>query len=269
MSLDIVDLFSVKDKHIVVTGGGRGIGRMISEGYVRNGAIVYIASRDVTACDKTATELTSIGPGKCFSLPGDLSSVDGCKALVEKLKNQYQLNKLHVLVNNSGASWGEALEKFPESGWDKIMNLNVKSPFFLTQAMLPLLKAAGTKEDPARVINIGSITGESIQFAPTYSYDVSKAAVHHLTRKLARDLAPHHITVNAIAPGFVPTKMGSQLLTYNGEEKMIAVIPMGRSGRTSDMAGVALYLSSPSGSWTTGIVIPVDGGALVYRPSKL
>jgi len=253
----------VKDKVVLVTGGGRGIGRMFAEGFVKNGCKVFISSRSKSACDKTAEELTAMGPGICISAPGDLSSVAGLRALVETLTTQHKVDKLHVLINNSGNAWGEPLEKFTEKGWDRVMDLNLKSVFFLTQMLLPQLKAAATKDDPARIINIGSVAGIHPQPFPTFSYDASKAALHHLTKKLAFELGSSFITVNAIAPGFVPSKMSSQLLTYDSMETYGATVPMGRVGKPQDMAGAALFLSSTAGSWVTGVTIPVDGGSLV------
>jgi len=266
--MDIKNLFGVQGKVVLVTGGGRGIGRQIAEGFVRNGATVYICSRKEKENVDTATELTKLGPGKCHGFRSDLSSVAACQTVIKKLKDDFKVSQLDVLVNNSGATWGEPFETFQESGWDKIMNLNVKSIFFLTQAALPLLEAAATAEQPARIINIGSIAGIGMMQGPTFSYDASKAAVHHLTKKLAGDLARKHITVNAIAPGVIMTQMGKQLLAMASEEELLAGIALKRFGKSEDMAGVALYLASKAGAWVTGVVIPVDGGALV-RGSKM
>jgi NAD(P)-dependent dehydrogenase (short-subunit alcohol dehydrogenase family) len=267
-TMDLASIFSVKGKNVLVTGGGQGIGRMIAEGFVTNGATVYICSRNQKEIEKTCSELSS--QGSCTGIIADLATMTGIEALHGKLL-ELKVAKLHVLVNNSGTSWGEPIESFQEKGWDRVMNLNVKGLFFLTKTLLPLLQAAGTHEDPARVINIGSVAGLRAQTVPTYSYDVSKAAVHHLTKKLASDLSMQHITVNAIAPGLIPSNMSKQLLTYASEAKLKAGIPLGRVGKPQDMAGAALYLSSQAGAWVTGVVLPVDGGYLVdVRPrSKL
>jgi len=267
--MDATSLFGVKNKVALVTGGGRGIGRQITEGFVRNGATVFICSRKEKENVDTATELSKLGPGKCIGFAADLSSVAACKAVIKKLKDDFKVSKLDILVNNSGATWADTLDTFPESAWDKIMNLNVKAMFFLTQAALPLLDAAATPKDPARVINIGSIAGIGLMHGPTYSYDVSKAAVHQLTKKLAADLASRNITVNAIAPGLVLTSMGKQLLVMASEEQLKSTIALKRFGQAEDMAGVALWLASKAGGWVTGIVVPVDGGALLVSSAKL
>jgi NAD(P)-dependent dehydrogenase (short-subunit alcohol dehydrogenase family) len=185
---------------------------MIASGFVRNGANVYICSRDQKAITETAKRLTEKGTGQCTGITIDLSKHESAKQLIDELQNKHHVSKLHVLVNNSGNSWGEPLEKFPEKGWDHVMNLNVKAVFFLTQQAVPLLEAAATAEDPARIINIGSVTGIQPQRIPTWSYDVSKAAIHHLTKKFAGELASKSITCNALAPGFVPSRYELQPL---------------------------------------------------------
>jgi len=260
-SLDIKSLYSVAGKNVLITGGATGIGLMFTEAFVKNGANVYISSRNAKQCQEVATKLTSKGPGKCHAIPLDLASVEACEKLVSEIKS-LGVSKLHILINNSGVSWGQSLEEFVEKGWDRVMNLNVKSVFFLTKAALPLLENAATQEDPSRVINIGSIAGIRHQIVPTYSYDVSKSAVHALTRKLANDLASRHITVNAIAPGLVPSKMSNQLTKYASKEALVSGIPLGRAGTPEDMAGVAIFLSSRAGAWVTGAIIPVDGGSV-------
>jgi len=264
----ISDMFNVSGKIVLVTGGGRGIGRMITEGFVRNGATVFISSRDAKAVEGTANELTSKGPGKCIGLSLDLATVEGVRKLVSTLREQHGVTKLNVLINNSGNSWGEPLDTFSENGWDRVMTLNVKSVFFLTQAALPLLEAGATVDDPARIINIASVAGMRIQAVPTWSYDVSKAALIHLTEKFANELAKRHITANAICPGFVPTKMSNQLLTYASEEQLRNKIPLGRFAVAEDMAGIALFYASRAGSWVSGTHIAIDGGQTV-TPAKL
>lgn len=263
----VVDrLFGVDSKTVLVTGGARGIGLMIAAGFVANGATVYIASRDAAACETTAAQLTSLGPGKCYGLAADLGSEAGCVALAKTFAER--TDKLHVLVNNSGTSWGAPMATHGEKGWDKTYALNVKGVFFLTREMLPLLDAGSTKSDPARVINIGSIAGLRPQVFPTFSYDVSKAAVHHLTKKLADELADRRtfggesITVNAVAPGYVPSQMSKQLEGYEQAKAIAESLPLRRKGNASDMAGVSLFLASNAGAWITGTVIHVDGGHL-------
>jgi NAD(P)-dependent dehydrogenase (short-subunit alcohol dehydrogenase family) len=249
------DLFSIDGKVALVTGGSRGIGLMIARGFVEAGATVYISSRKAEVCDETAAELSKVGT--CFSLPADLSTEEECVRLASELASREPA--LHVLVNNAGANWGAPLEEFPASGWDKVLDLNLKSPFFLTRAVLPLLEKAGTPDDPARVINIGSIDGIQVPVLNTYSYSASKAALHHLTRVLARELGRRNITVNAVAPGPFESKMMAETLRTFGDS-IAASSPLNRIGRPDDMAGVAIYLASRAGSYVTGAVIPVDGG---------
>lgn len=253
--MDVGALFSVQDKVVVVTGGSRGIGEMIARGFVAGGAKVYISSRSVEACEALADELSA--QGRCIALPADLSGPDGVHQLAEEVAEREE--RVHVLVNNAGAAWGAPLDDYPESGWDKVMDLNVKSVFLLTQALAPRLRAAASPEDPARVITIGSIDGGfHVPSFETYAYSASKAAVHQLSRHLGKFLAADHVTVNAIAPGFFPSKMTAFMLEY--EEQLVASIPLGRVGTPEDMAGIAIYLASRAGAYTTGAVIPVDGG---------
>lgn len=249
------DLFDIKGKVALVTGGSRGIGEMIATGLVQSGVKTYISSRKAAACDATAKRLSK--HGECISIPCDLATMAGVHELASAIEERE--DKLDILVNNAGATWGEPLERFPESGWDKVMTINLKSPFFLTQALLPLLEKAGTHEDPARVINIGSISGLHIGDLPTYSYNPSKAGMHHLTRMLAAHLAERHINVNAIAPGPFPSKMMAHTLETKGD-KIIAGVPRKRIGEPDDMAGAAIFLASKASSYVTGIVLPVDGG---------
>lgn len=248
-------LFDVAGKVALVTGGSRGIGEMIAEGYVANGVKTYISARKAEACNATAERLSKIG--KCISLPADLSTMAGIEHLAGQLKSREE--KLDILVNNAGATWGAPIEDFPESGWDKIMNINVKSPFFLTQALLPLLERSATAEDPARIIMTGSIDGINVNKLSTFSYGPSKAAIHHLTRTLASHLAARHITANAIAPGPFPSKMMAHFLDSIGEQ-IRAGVPLKRIGEPADMAGIAIFLASKASSYITGVVIPVDGG---------
>jgi NAD(P)-dependent dehydrogenase (short-subunit alcohol dehydrogenase family) len=249
------NLFDINGKVALVTGGSRGIGAMIAEGLVANGVRTYISSRKAAACDATAERLSE--QGECISLPADLSTAEGISGLVEAI--QAREDQLDILVNNAGATWGAAIEDFPENGWDKIMAINVKSPFFLTQALLPLLEKSASPEDPARVIMVGSIDGLNVNKLPTFSYGPSKAAVHHLTRMLAAHLAGRHITANAIAPGPFPSKMMAHTLDTMGE-RIRQGVPLQRIGEPADMAGAAIYLSSRAASYVTGVVIPVDGG---------
>jgi NAD(P)-dependent dehydrogenase (short-subunit alcohol dehydrogenase family) len=249
------DLFDVSGKVALITGGSRGIGEMIAEGFVTYGVKTYISSRKAEACDATAARLSEIG--ECISIPADLSAADGIASLVDALKSRE--DKLDILVNNAGATWGEPIEDFPESAWDKIMTINVKSPFFLTQSLLPLLENAASAEDPARIIMIGSIDGLNVNALPTFSYGPSKAAVHHLARTLAAHLADRHITANAIAPGLFPSHMTAHVIDTMGDG-IVAGTPLKRYGKPEDMAGVAIYLASKAASFVTGAVIPVDGG---------
>ena len=249
------NLFDVSGKVALVTGGSRGIGEMIAEGFVANGVKTYISSRKGQACGATAARLSKLG--ECVSIPADLSTLDGIAALVGEIKDREE--KLDILVNNAGATWGAPIEEFPESAWDKVMDINVKGPFFLTQALLPLLEKSATPEDPARIIMVGSIDGLGVNRLPTFSYGPSKAALHHLTRTLALHLADRHITANAIAPGPFPSKMMAHTLETMGE-RIKKGVPLGRIGEPSDMAGAAIYLSSKASSYVTGVVIPVDGG---------
>jgi len=251
----VSSLFSIRGKIALVTGGSRGIGLMIARGYVEAGATVYITSRTAEVCDAVAEELSTVG--RCISLPNDLSTMEGVENLVREISEREE--ELHILVNNAGAAWGEPIETFPEEGFDKITDLNLKSLFFLTRDLLPMLEKAGSSEDPARVINIGSIDGLRVPFVPNFSYAAAKAAVHHLTRMLAVHLGGRKITVNAVAPGFFPSKMTRHLLE-NYRETFEKACPLGRIGEPADMAGVAVFLASRAASYINGAIIPVDGG---------
>ena len=252
------NLFDVAGKVALVTGGSRGIGAMIARGFVENGARVYISSRKQEVCDRVAQELGRVGT--CVSLPADLSTETECRRLAAELAARE--SALHILVNNAGANWGAPLQEYPDSAWDKVLALNVKAVFHLTRALLPQLEAAAKPGDPARVINIGSIDGLRVPLLDTYAYSASKAAVHHLTRVLAMQLAPRNITVNAVAPGPFESKMMAATLE-RFRDTIVAACPLGRIGEPEDMAGVALYLASRAGAYVTGAVIPVDGGLSV------
>jgi len=253
--MSLKNIFSVEGKTVVVTGGSRGIGEMIAEGFVDNGAKVYITARKAEACDATAARLSE--KGTCISLPGDLSKMEDIEAFVSKIEGKEE--KLDILVNNAGAAWGAPLEEFPESGWDKVMNVNLKAIFFLTRRFLPLLRKAATPEDPARVINIGSIDALHVPTIENYSYSAAKAGVHHMTRVLATKLAPEDITVNAIAPGPFQSHMMAATLEAFGDN-IRETNPRKRIGTPEDIAGTTIFLSSRAGAYTTGAVIPVDGG---------
>jgi NAD(P)-dependent dehydrogenase (short-subunit alcohol dehydrogenase family) len=250
------DLFSVEGKVVVVTGGGQGIGRMIAQGFVEAGAKTYISSRKVDVIEAAAKEMGT--SGECIPIQADVSTEAGCRQLAEQFSQREE--KLHVLVNNAGANWGAPFEEFPDSGFDRCFDVNVKGTFHLTRALLPLLEKAASEDDPARVINIGSIDGIRAPFLETYGYSTSKAAVHHLTRVLSRKFAPKKITVNAVAPGPFESKMMHETLQRFGDA-IKGQVPLGRIGRPEDMAGVSIFLSSRAGSYLTGAVIPVDGGA--------
>ena len=248
------DLFSIDGKTALVTGGSRGIGLMIARGFVEAGARVYISSRKAAVCEAVAAELSE--KGTCVALPADLSSEDECRRLAGEVASREQ--QLDILVNNAGATWGAPLAEQDEAAWERVYALNVKAVFHLTKFCLPLLQASGTADEPARVINIGSIDGIQVPMLETYAYSSSKAAVHQLTRHLAAKLAPE-ITVNAVAPGPFESKMMAATLEAFGES-IAASAPMKRIGRPDDMAGVAIYLASRASAYVTGAVIPVDGG---------
>ncbi len=249
------DLFDLTGKRALVTGGTRGIGMMMARGLLQAGARVVVSSRKADACENAKEQLSHFGDVE--AIPADLSRHDECLRLAELVTADDSV--LHILVNNAGATWGEPLETFPDSAWDKVLDLNVKSPFWLVQALLPALRGAGTADDPARVINVGSIDGIHVSPLPTYSYSSSKAAIHQLTRVLARELGPQHVTVNAVAPGPFESKMMAATLEAAGDA-IAASAPLRRIGRPDDMAGIAVFLASRAGSYLTGAIIPVDGG---------
>ena len=261
------DLFSVRGKVVLVTGGSRGLGEMIAAGFLANGAKVYISSRKADVCDATAARLSEAYGAECISLPADLSDLSGVDALAAAVSERE--SRLDVLVNNAGASWGAPIDDFPEVGWDKVMDTNVKAVFFLTQRLLPLLEAAASADDPARVINIGSIDGIRTPAFDTVSYGPSKAAVHSLTSQLAGRLVKRNILVNAIAPGPFPTWMLSTGVGTGGDvegtdwDAIGRTMPRGRVGTPEDIAGLAIFLASRAGAFTVGAVITCDGGIVV------
>ncbi|MEU7041673.1 SDR family oxidoreductase [Streptomyces varsoviensis] len=248
-------LFDLRGKRALVTGGTRGIGMMIARGLLQAGARVVISSRDAEACAQAQENLSAFGEVR--AIPADLSRHDECRRLVDLVTADSE--RLDILVNNAGALWDEPLETFPDAAWDTVVDLNLKSPFWLVQALLPALRGAGTADDPARIINIGSIAAIHVPHRPNYSYSSSKAALHQLTRVLARELGPQHVTVNAVAPGAFPSAMMAATLDEFGEA-IAASAPLRRIGRDDDMAGIAVFLAGRAGAYLTGTVIPVDGG---------
>lgn len=257
------DLFSLKGRVALVTGGSRGIGKMIASGFLAQGAAkVYITARKAGPCEATAKELTAQYDGECIALPIDMSTVAGCQLLADELMKREP--KLDILVNNAGAAWGSTFDEFPESGWDKVMNLNVKSLFFLTKALAKLLRASATVETPAKVINIASIDGLSVNPMETYSYQASKAAVIHLTRRMAATLIKQHIVVTAIAPGAFASDMNTA--ARDRADELSRRIPAGRIGDEKDMAGLAIFLASRAGNYVVGNAIAIDGGVVYATP---
>ncbi len=253
----INNLFSVEGKVVLVTGGSRGIGEMIAAGFCANGAKVYISARSKDIVENTAKRLTELYDSQCIGIESDISSIEGVKKLGNEIKNSE--DHLDILINNAGAAWAAPIEDFPEIGWDKVMDLCVKSMFFLTQNLLPLLCKSANKEDPSRVINIGSIDGINNPEFKNFSYSAAKSAVHHMTRVLAAELVKKHINVNAIAPGPFPSKMLGSAVEFNYTE-LEQKNPRGRIGTPEDIAGLAIFLSSRAGAYTIGEVITCDGG---------
>lgn len=255
MTLAINDLFSVAGKVAIVTGGSRGIGRMIAEGFVENGVRTYITARKADACAETAAELSK--KGECIALPADLSTNQGREAFVAEITAREA--KIDILVNNAGAAWGAPFEEYPDEGYDKVMDINVKAIFTLTRDLMPLLKQGASQQNPSRVINIGSIDGLRVSTMDNFAYGASKAAVHFLTKNLALRLGPKGVTVNAIAPGaFQSNMMNATLEKF--QDKIESENPLGRIGSPEDMAGLALYLASNASKYMTGQVIALDGG---------
>lgn len=259
------NLFDVAGKVAVITGGSRGIGAMMAKGLLENGAKVYITARKEAELKATEEALAEFGD--CTAIRSDLSSYEGVVAFADEVKSRE--GKIDILINNAGASWGASFDDFTEAAWDKVMDLNVKSLFFLTQQLAPALRAAATNDDPARVINIASINGFTHPGMQTYSYSSSKAAVVHLTKHLAVDLAADNINVNGIAPGFFPSKMTA---IFVNDEKISAglaeAIPRGRMGDAEDAAGAAIYLSSRASAWMTGHTLVLDGGQIAGAGSR-
>lgn len=252
------ELFSLEGRTALITGGSRGIGRMIAAGFLAQGAKVYISSRKAQACDQAATELAALG--HCVSLPADVSTIAGAQALATAFAAQEP--QLDILVNNAGAAWGAPFDDFPESGWDKVVDLNLKAPFFLTQALVAQLRLAG-KQRVAKVINIASIDGLSVNPLETYSYAASKAGLVHLTRRMALRLIQDNIAVTAIAPGAFASEMNREARDRTAE--VAAQIPAGRIGMDQDMAGAAIYLASRAGDYVVGETLVVDGGVTLKR----
>ncbi len=256
--MDTTRLFSLAGRTALITGGSRGIGRMIAEGFLAQGARVYISARKAAACDQTAKELSAFG--HCVSLPADVSTMAGAQALVAAYEKHE--GTLDILVNNAGAAWGAPYDDFPESGWDKVVDLNLKTPFFLTQALTPMLRKSAT-DHLAKVINIASIDGISVNPQETYSYAASKAGLIQLTRRMALRLAPDRIVVSAIAPGAFASDMNKDARDHGDEIK--ERIPAGRIGTPEDMAGAAIYLASRAGDYVMGSTLVVDGGVTHAR----
>lgn len=250
--MDTTTLFRLDGRVALVTGGSRGIGKMIAAGFIAQGAKVYISSRKADACFATAEELGE----NCIALPQDVSSVAGCKALAAQFAEHE--SKLDILVNNAGAAWGEPFEVFPEIGWDKVMDLNVKSPFFLTQSLFEPLKAAASRTRPAKVINITSIDGQRLNPWDTYSYHASKSALIYLTKRMAARLIRDSINVTSIAPGAFGSEMNRAARDHG--DAVAQAIPAKRIGADEDMAGAAIYLASRAGDYVVGDTITVDGG---------
>jgi len=255
------DLFDLAGRVALVTGGSRGIGRMIAEAFVRRGVRVYITARKAAACDEAAAALSAIGPGACISLPIDISELAGVRRLAAELSAREPA--LDILVNNAGANWLAAFDDVTEAGWDKVVDLNLKAPFFLAQALAPQLRAAATEDRLAKVINIASIDGVSLNTLELYPYAAAKAGFIHLTRQMAIRLIADGVAVSAIAPGAFASQMYAE--ARDEPDKVAARIPAGRVGRPSDMAGAAVYLASRAGDYVVGATLVVDGGVTHAR----
>jgi NAD(P)-dependent dehydrogenase (short-subunit alcohol dehydrogenase family) len=250
--------FDLSGKVALVTGGAQGLGRMIVEGLLRAGATVVFTSRKADMCEAAAAEMAALGT--CIPLASDLSSPEAAVDLANRFRAEAG-DKLHILVNNAGKTWSAPVDSFPDKGWPGVMMVNVQAPFTLVRELLPELTAAGTSDDPSRIINIGSVAGRSTQGLSAYSYSASKAAIHMLSRDLAGDLADRNINVNAVLPGFFPTSMTAHMRDEEAvDPALLAKIPMRRMGRPEEIAGIIVFLSSRAGSYITGAEIPVDGG---------
>jgi NAD(P)-dependent dehydrogenase (short-subunit alcohol dehydrogenase family) len=252
------DLFSLAGKRALVTGGAQGLGRMIAEGLLRAGASVAITSRKADICEAAAAEMAALG--NCIALPADLSTPEAAVDLVARYRTA--VGGCDILVNNAGKTWGGDIDTFPDKAWPSVMAVNVQTPFTMVRELLPELGASGTIDDPARVVNIGSVAGIKTERLSAYSYSASKAAIHMLSRDLAGDLASRHITVNAVIPGFFPTKMTAHMREADDsvDPTLLAHIPMRRLGRADDIAGIVVFLCSRAGAYVTGAQIAVDGG---------
>lgn len=255
---EVLRLFGIGDLDVLVTGGTKGIGEMIVRGFHAAGARVFVSARSRADCERLTAELGE----RAIAVPADVSTAEGCDAVVADLRGH--TTRLDVLVNNAGASWGASLEDYPDSAWDKVLAVNLKAPFHLSVACLALLREAALPQRPARIINVGSVDGLRVPRWETYAYSSSKAALHQLTRHLGARLASEHITVNALAPGVVPTKMTRSVLEDEGAD-LLRATPLGRTGVADDMAGAAIFLASPAASWITGVILPVDGGYATLR----
>ena len=260
--MKISDLFSIENKVAVVTGGSRGIGEMITAGFLANGVKVYISARKAPALIDKAKELSDKYQQDCIPVPCDLSTMEGIEEFSSIIQDTE--DGVDFLINNAGAAWGAPFDTFPENGWDKVMDTNVKAVFFLIQKLIKMLESSGDNSDPSRIINVGSIDGVGIPRAETYSYPASKAAIHQLTRVLANRLAKRNINVNAIAPGPFQSNMMAHSLKEYGEQ-IKSSVPRGRIGVPEDMAGTSIFLCSKASSYITGSIIPVDGGSLIAR----
>lgn len=251
------ELFNIEGKVALVTGGAQGMGRMIAEGLVKAGAKVYITSRKAEICQQSAKELGEFG--QCVAIPAGLDTPEAVIALADSFKQQE--DKLDILINNAGRTWGAPLDSFPDKAWAPVMAVNVQGPFTLVRELLPQLRQAAGQDNPARVINIGSLAGKKVQRLSAYSYAASKAAIHHLSREMAADLAGDNITVNAIVPGYFPTKMTAHIRAEEEKTReLVGRIPMARLGSPEDIVGTCIFLSSRAGAYLTGVELPVDGG---------
>lgn len=261
-------LFNLSGKTALVTGGSSGLGLSMAKGLLQNGVRVYISSRSKEKCDEALTQLQPLGD--CQALCSDVTKPAHRALLVEQISSREKDQGLSILINNAGTNWGAKIEEYPDAGFAKVMDTNLNSVFSLTRDLLPLLEQAGSVADPARVINIGSMDGLQVpvvQRVPTFAYSASKAALHHLTRTLAVDLAPRHITVNAVAPGFFESRMTDHVLSNYGKD-IAADCPLGRIGQAEEIVGIVIYLASRAGAYTTGTVIPVDGGTSISKGAK-